>query len=214
LATAQALLDHLSCFWNTFPAIHPIGRLGPTLKLMLIEMFEARTPKEVADSLTRHHKEALSGIIAIDGKDGAGKDCLALNLRKLIGGEIVSLDYYIQQKNQGGYVPYLNLTEIRAAIEACATPKIVAGCCMLEVLNSIGHKQDALIYAKRVVFYPDGCNCYWLDDEVLHHQKAVSENDTLTEEIVRYHDTFNPLHISTIAFLHSYKKFDCPFHLE
>jgi hypothetical protein len=134
-------------------------------------MFEARTPTEVADTLTRWRKDALSGIIAIDGKDGAGKDCLALNLRNLVGGEIVSVDCFIQQKNRGGYVPYLEPARIREAIEACATPKIIAGCCMLEVLNSTGHKQDVLIYAKKVMFYPDGVNYNWLDDEVLHHQK-------------------------------------------
>jgi hypothetical protein len=177
-------------------------------------MFEARTPKEVADRLTRCHNDALSGIIAIDGRDGAGKDWLAQNLRNLVGGGIVSLDCFIQEKNQGGYVPYLDLAAIRATIEACATPKIIAGCCMLEVLNSTGHKQDALIYAKRVMFYPDGFHYWWLDDELLHHQKAVSENDTLTKEIIQYHDTFNPIDISTIAFLHNYKKPACPFHFE
>lgn len=177
-------------------------------------MFEARTPQEVADRLERHHKDALTGIIAIDGKDGAGKDCLALNLRELVGGEIVSLDRYIQQKNQGGYVPYLDLDAIGTAIEVCATPKIIAGCCMLEVLSSTGHRQDALIYAKNVMFYPDGLNYSWLHDEVLHHKKGVSENDTFTKEIVRYHDAFKPLQISTIAFLHNYKKPACPFHLE
>ena len=173
-------------------------------------MFEARTPKQVADWLASFHKDAR--IIAIDGKDGAGKDCLAQNLRELVGGGIVSLDDFIKQKNQGGYVPYLDLVAIRAAIEACATPKIIAGCCILEVLKSVACKQDVLIYAKRVMLYPGGPDYYWLDDDLLHHREAVSEENTVIKEIIQYHDTFDPLKIATIAFLHTYQKPNCAFH--
>lgn len=184
-------------------------------------MFEARTPEEIADTLRRFHKDALSGIIAIDGMDGAGKDCLALNLQKLLGGGIVSLDRFIKQKNQGGYMPYLDLPAIREAIEICATPKIIAGCCALAVLNSIGQKQDVLIYAKKVIvrIYPDGSRCDdWLDEELIHHKKAVAEHDTVTKEFIRYHDVFNPLRIAAIAFPHLYRphkdsNHKCPFHL-
>jgi hypothetical protein len=177
-------------------------------------MIEMRRPEEIAAVLLDAHKYALSGIIAIDGRDGAGKDCLALNLQKLAGGGIVSLDIFIKQKNQGGYVSYLDVPRIREAIEECATPKIIAGCCMLQVLAATGHKEDLLIYAKRVMFYPDRFNYNWLDDEVLHSQKAVSDEDTVTKEIIQYHERFEPLKKAAIAFLHTYEKYRCPFHLD
>jgi hypothetical protein len=182
-------------------------------------VIETCTPEEVASEIRDSNKNALSGIIAIDGKDGAGKDCLAQNLRKLVGGGIVSLDCFIQQKNQGVYVPYLDLAAIRAAIEACATPKIIAGCCMLEVLNSTGHRQDILIYAKRVTIYPDRSHYYWLDDDMLNLEEPVekviiSKNYTpLAKEIIRYHYKFKPLRTAAISFLHRYDK-TCPFHLQ
>jgi hypothetical protein len=173
-------------------------------------VIEARKPEEVADRLTRFHKRGLAGIIAIDGKDGAGKDCLAQNLQKRLGGGVVSLDCFIRQKNQGGYVPYLDIDTIRKAIEACTRPKIIAGCCMLQVLNSTGHKQDVLIYAKRVMFNPIA-GYDWLDADLLQGRKAAP--DEVTKEIVRYHDKFKPLRIAEIAFLHTYKKGHCQFHL-
>jgi chloramphenicol 3-O-phosphotransferase len=89
----------------------------------LDQMIETRTPEEVATRLHDSHKEVLSGIVAIDGRDGAGKSCLAKNLQKLIGGAIVSFDDFLEQ-NQGGYVEYLNITAIRAALDQVTTPKI------------------------------------------------------------------------------------------
>ena len=176
-------------------------------------MFKASTPKEVADRLTRFHKDALAGIIAIDGKDGAGKDCLAINLQKLVGGGIVSLDCFIRKKNQGG---------LCAVSRSSCHPNSNRRVCHTQnnsgMLHATGSQfywaqADVLIYAKKVMLYPDGINYNWLDDEVLFHQNTVSENDTVTKEIIHYHDRFKPLQTATIEFLHTYKRYHCPFHL-
>jgi hypothetical protein len=172
-------------------------------------MTETQTPEEVAALLRSSYGGALSGIIAIDGKDGAGKSYLAETLRNLIGGAVVSLDSFLRQKYQGGYVPYLNLAAIGAAIEGCAKPKIIEGCCVLEVLESVACKQDVLIYVKKVVFYPQYGH-YWIHQDILDLTEPIDEairgKDSLTKEFILYHDKYKPLRHAQIAFLNKGKK--------
>jgi hypothetical protein len=125
-----------------------VWRVAPKCLRYRGTMTETQTPEEIADLLRGSYKNALSGIIAIDGRDGAGKSCLAKKLQKLIGGGIVSLDHFLKQ-NQGGYIEYLDQTAIRAAIDGCTAPKILEGVCVLEVLNSVAYEPDVLIYVKR-----------------------------------------------------------------
>src|SRR4029077_13096818 len=153
------------------------------------------------------HKDALSGIIAIDGRDGAGKSCLAKRLCNLIGGDVVSLDCFLQQKNQGAYVRYLDLAAIKAAIERCATPKIIEGDCVLEVLNSIVYKWDVLIYVKEIYF-----GYYWKDEDILDSTEpiekligALASRGGLKEEVIRYHDKYRPSRQAKIIFLRPHR---------
>ena len=166
-------------------------------------MIETRTPEEVAAGLRDSHKDALSGIIAIDGRNGDGKSCLAKKLQSLIGGGIVSLDQFVEPNQHGGFTGFLDEKAITAAIERCATPKIIEGVCALEVLDTIGHKSDILIYVKEIYF-----GYLWKDEgmldrdpeeplEELIRRKALT---LLTEQVIRYHDKYRPSRRAQIIF--------------
>jgi hypothetical protein len=166
-------------------------------------VIETHTPEEVAAGLRDSHKDALSGIIAIDGKNGAGKSCLAKKLQGLIGGGIVSLDQFVEPNQHGGFVGFLDQTAITTAIERCATPKIIEGVCVLEVLDAIGHNPDILIYVKEIYF-----GYLWKDEDMLDRdpeepleelipRKALT---LLTEQVIRYHNKYRPSGQAQIIF--------------
>lgn len=167
-------------------------------------MVETSNLKEIVDLLRNSHKDALSRIITIDSRDGAGKSWLAKNLSNLIGAGVVSLDPFLRE-NQGAYVRNLDLTAIRTALEACATPKIIEGVCVLEVLDSLDCRPDVLIYVKKIRF-----GYVWLEDDMLERDPAEPIEQLIrrksltpfTEEVIRYHDKYLPSKKADIIFHH------------
>lgn len=172
-------------------------------------MIETHTAEEIVALLSSStHKGALSGMIAIDGRNGAGKSCLAKKLHSLIGGGIVSLDKFVQPNERGGFIGYLDQAAIAAAIEQCATPKIIDGVCVLEVLAPMGHKPDVLIYVKEIYF-----DFLWKDEDMLERdpEEPLEElirrksPSLLTEQVIRYHDKYRPSRQAQIVFLHPHR---------
>ena len=115
----------------------------------------------------------------------------------------VGVDSFLQ-KNQGGYVDYLEIDRLRAELDRSTF--IIEGVCLLRVLEILNAKVDILIYVQR------WRHNHWADEEYLgigqpldeylqklRHFSAVieqaeeSEVDLgLEEEIIRYHHSYAP----------------------
>lgn len=189
-------------------------------------MHEARTRDELVEVLRGYYGDALSGLIAIDGTDGAGKTALALGLQEVLGGVVISLDDFVQD-NCGGYVPYLKMAELRTALQTPGRPCIVEGVCVLAALERVSHAPDVFIYVKRLGSYG-----YWHDEDTCdptepveeliarrakevaqlarfdpeHSDEATSEDEKpsltpLREEIIRYHARHRPSRRADVTFL-------------
>lgn len=130
-------------------------------------MHEVSTVDELAELLRCEFPFSLTGTIAMDGNDGVGKTTLAVALRRLIGGTVISVDDYVA-KNQGMYVPFLRAFELRAAIEGACAPRIVEGVCLVSALEKAGHDPDVLIYVRRVT--TDG---FWHDQDTCDPDEPV-----------------------------------------
>lgn len=189
-------------------------------------MHQTRRPEEVAHLLRSSYAGALAGTIAIDGNDGVGKTTLALALQTAVGGTVISIDEFVVE-NRGGYVPYLQSSEFKAALDQGPRPAIVEGVCILAALECVSHQPDVLIYVKRV----DGVG-YWHDEYTCDPSEPVNgliarlaqevaaidrfdaeqagqpspkeDNPGLTplrEEIIRYHAHYRPSRRADIVFL-------------
>jgi hypothetical protein len=159
------------------------------------EVYEARTPEDVAQRL--RSLGALGGTVAIDGKDGVGKSWLASWLASArggaLGGTVIALDDFVEP-NRGGYVPYLRRTKLKRALEEAAAPRIVEGICVLDALEQVCHRPDALIYVKLYVklvddiwYWPDECKRICdpsepIDDLIAEEKARNAEVDRLFPE--------------------------------
>jgi hypothetical protein len=132
-------------------------------------MHEVSAVDELAELLRRQFPSSLTGTIAMDGADGVGKTTLAVALRRLVGGTIISVDDYVA-KNQGTYVPSLRALELRAALEGASAPRIVEGVCLVNAMEKAGHDPDVLIYVRRVT--TDG---FWHDQDTCDPDEPVDE---------------------------------------
>jgi hypothetical protein len=189
-------------------------------------MHETRNPDEVAELIRTSYTPALSGTIAIDGRDGVGKTSLAIVLQNRIGGTLVSLDDFLME-NRGGYVPNLKTGKLKAILATAIRPIVIEGVCMLSALERVGHENNLLIYVKRLVG-----GYYWVDEEMCDPEEPVDElisrraqearsfaqldaelsgellpeHDEpgltpLREEIIRYHARYRPSRHAEIIFL-------------
>ncbi|MGH7792806.1 MAG: hypothetical protein ACREOB_10890 [Thermodesulfobacteriota bacterium] len=189
-------------------------------------MHETNSTDEIAELLYTSYGHALSGTIAIDGRDGVGKTTVAGALQKAIGGTVISLDDFVPN-NCGGYVPYLKTVELRAALETSSRPHIVEGVCVLAALQRVSYEPNVLIYIKRLANYG-----YWHDENTCDPTEPVEELiarlnaeiasfarldaelsgepllegekprlTPLREEIIRYHALYRPSRRATIIFL-------------
>lgn len=144
-------------------------------------MHEARGVIDVADILRASYGDALSGTIAIDGNDGVGKTGLAVELQNAVGGTVLSLDDFVLE-NYGGYVPFLRIAELEAALKASSCPCIVEGVCILAALERISCQPDLLIYVKRIANYG-----FWHDESTCDPSEPVEELiERLSEQNARF----------------------------
>ena len=187
-------------------------------------MHEARAVSEVGRLLSSAYGGA--GVIGIDGTDGVGKTTLANELGRAIGVPIVSLDDFIV-KNQGSYVPHLQISDLREALASAGRPVIVDGVCLLAALERLSLQADVLVYVKRVADWG-----HWYDEDAcdpeedeetliarlsreaadfarldaqLSSEPVPAEGETgltaLREEIIRYHCQYRPSRRAQISFL-------------
>ena len=189
-------------------------------------MNETRSPDNLAELLRKSYAHALSGTIAIDGRDGVGKTPLAVALQAAVGGTVISLDDFVLEE-RGGYVSNLKRADLKSALERSSPPRIVEGVCVLAALESVSHRHDVLIYVKRLrsfgYWYDEGiCDpTDPIDELIARLAKEVADVDRfdaeqsgealpqdekpaltpLLEEIIRYHARYRPSRRAEIVFM-------------
>jgi uridine kinase len=154
-------------------------------------------------------------LIAIDGKDGAGKSALAEKLLIFIDYLHINLDDLLD-KNRGCFIDFIKYDQLERIVDQTKKPVIVEGICVLAVLKRINREPSLLIYVKRIS--PNGI---WIDEkecdtesptEIIEQKEkdlskfaraeAEIENriydpdsckiSELTKEIIQYHHKYKP----------------------
>jgi hypothetical protein len=134
----------------------------------------------------------------------------------------LDLDDYLF-KNQGGFVPFIDYPALSSALTSM--PKfILSGACLREVLVNAGSTLDGHIYIKRMrhglwanedeCVFPDGVDAAIetlaqysamlsrnLDERSdLPSQEADEAQPALSEEIMRYHEQYQPQEVADIVY--------------
>jgi hypothetical protein len=141
-----------------------------------------------------------------------------MELSSRLSSKVIELDKFIV-KNQGGYVSALKTQELQKAISHACGIVIIEGVCLLAAMKKLGVKLDTLVYVKRthhgLWMDEDICQIEGSAEETIKKQKAdlliyleweAANNEklppkpedaklsSLTEEIIRYHAEYSPLH--------------------
>jgi hypothetical protein len=174
------------------------------------------------DAVARAVSSAGWARIGIDGVDGSGKSSLAASLALQLGSVALDLDDFLN-KNQGGFVEFLDYEALRAAMSE--TPMLViSGVCLRAALYRMDCSLDAHIYVKRTrhELWADEPECVFPDGlpaAIAEHRRnaallarfesgepvgagaQVAEvQHSLTEEIMRYHDDYRPHEVADLVF--------------
>lgn len=105
--------------------------------------------------------------VGIDGIDAVGKSQTSLAVASELGTSIIGLDDYVE-KNQGGYVSFIDYPSVAARI-AESSCFVVEGVCLLEVLGRLGVRLDCLIYIKRM------SSGLWADEDECEFPMGIEE---------------------------------------
>lgn len=174
------------------------------------------------ESLRRIVQAAGWRRIGIDGVNGVGKSSLSAELAEALGLPTLDLDDYLF-KNQGGFVPFIDYPALTAALSSMPSV-ILSGACLREVLVNSGSALDGHIYIKRMrhglwadedmCVFPEGIDAaietlsYYssmvsraLDDRSdLPGPTADESQPELSEEIMRYHEQYEPHEIADLVY--------------
>ncbi len=155
-----------------------------------------------------HTHVAANGclIIGVDGTDGAGKTFLAQAINKSFGGNLISLDCYLDQ-NKGEYFSNIRFEQLKQEIERLrrrGSPLFIEGICLLKILDKIETKLNILVYVKHV-----DRNGNWRDERFCDPTRSLEDKldgitrmenalgitrgpGNLDREIVEYHHYYKP----------------------
>ncbi len=154
-------------------------------------------------------------LIAIDGKDGAGKSALADELLFYTDYLHINLDELLE-KNKGSFIDFIKYDQLERIMAKAKKGVIVEGICVLAMLKRINREPSLLIYVKRMS--PTGI---WIDEKecdtespieiieqkekgLLNFARAEAEIENrifepasckisaLTKEIIQYHHKYKP----------------------
>lgn len=176
-----------------------------------------KTTKDDYADLLRTVLDNLSGkskwLIGIDGNTGAGKTWIGERLETdLMDARLIDLDDYLE-KRTGSFINALRYEDLRDALTHAADQfhvTIVAGVCLLEVLDRLDVTPDLLIYAMKVSSAGRRSDDHLYDDTI---SEAVALEDVreswkasgaigpfLDEELIRYHKRVRPQYRADIVF--------------
>jgi len=134
-------------------ARHPSVRSQqkPSLYLIATTVLTTDSVEGVVNSV-RPRLAASSHLIAVDGFSGAGKTTLVERISAALNGTAIHLDCFIDDTTtESDYLAQLRQAEIGTALQAAAPGVIVVdGICVLDVLDTLGHTPDTLLYVQRL----------------------------------------------------------------
>ncbi|MBV7258986.1 AAA family ATPase [Erythrobacter crassostreae] len=135
-------------------------------------------------------------IVGIDGWTGVGKTTLAKNLAKEMGGSFYDLDCALTL-NQNKYVSALQTSKISRALTERQRPLMIAGICLLEVLEIVGAHLDAHVYVKRMSSWG------WADEDELtgqYFEVPGASGEAVRREMRAYHRKWQPHLLADIEY--------------
>jgi hypothetical protein len=177
--------------------------------------------EELCNKLRGLMPDGESVCIGIDGTDGVGKTCLGRKLAPLLGAKLISLDEHLDKK-RGVYVPHIRCVEVRAAIEASASPILLEGTCLRGVADRCGITVHLHVYVRRL----SANSLLWHEEDIclgeipvdelkqkerelrmwsakLSGRKDVertAEETGLREELIDYHARWKPVQNADVVF--------------
>lgn len=156
--------------------------------------------------------------IGIDGMNGSGKTHLVGKLAPLLGAKVISLDHYLN-KEQGSYVQHIRCEEVRAAVEASASPILIEGTCLRAVADRCGIIVRDHVYVRRL----SANSLLWHEEDICLGETPVDElkhkerelrvlaaewsghpedvgDAGLSEELIDYHAHWKPVQHADVIF--------------
>lgn len=164
---------------------------------------------EIRDSpqlLSNEVKAIGSGLVVLDGANGAGKTCLGNLICKLISCEVIHADCYIEH-NQDRYIASLQAEPLNAAIhEAFKSSPIVLleGICARDFLDQVRFTPKLIVYVQRNSSVTDlPCDLEYLDeeDDPVDPYQPSDPNDPVEIEIASYHRRRKPKKNADILYI-------------
>ena len=155
---------------------------------------------ELLGELKTHANNGKPTIIGIDGSIGSGKTILSYCLGCELKFPVIAVDNFLK-RHQGGYRDQINYDNLADFIDSKITSGkslIIEGICLLQILKRIDRQEDVLVYVKRM-----SCNNgTWCEEQELNGNGQIVEDNLqpLMNEVIKYHNEWNPLTKADIVF--------------
>jgi len=161
-------------------------------------------------------------LVAVDGMDDIGKTTLSNKVGAALGAVVVHLDDFVQKNEGGRYVEFIDLESLGQALESgmsCFRCVLVAGVCVLAILDQLGISPVFHVYVKELMF-----GYCWQHKDRLHGSADTLEaklayedelnqafaeldleaeglaSDILRRYLIRYHWRYRPDENATLVF--------------
>ncbi|MGB8819550.1 MAG: hypothetical protein WCC66_16675 [Rhizobiaceae bacterium] len=141
-------------------------------------------------------KQPPSGLVAIDGFDGAGKTTLALKISRHCDMPYLDLDSILIGPKKLNYVDRIDYERLSSEVAAQKTGLIVSGVFVQRILLKIEAMPSIKIYVKRI-----SSNGLWhqgwdIDSESFDENQMLDGRmrrySDLSVDILKYHREFTP----------------------
>lgn len=151
-------------------------------------------------------------IVGVDGFLGAGKTCLADNIKNNFNNNSIAIldiddkkkNYY--KHNKGSVLKYTNFDKIKKDIMNCKTSIFIVSICLFQIFEKININPDLSIYVKRMAKRVGKAPDSWLDENDCTYKndvdKWVSNEKSsygaqlnkiiIIKDVVQYHQRFQP----------------------
>jgi len=163
-------------------------------------------PEILAKRLRDRLRQTPALLVGVDGWIGAGKTRLAYCMACRTGSHVIDLDDFLDG-TQGMYLERLDYNRLGKLIRRyrdAGGSIIIAGICILAVLQKLPLKLDVLIYVKRINDHGQ-----WIDKGECDEQEGGTPTGhsfpesiaTAGKQVSRYHREFRPRSAATVIFV-------------
>ena len=169
-------------------------------------MGEFQNVADLVDEIQKRTAGLECPLVGLDGAYGSGKSTLAKAVAEKLDGIVLEVDRYTE-RNGKPYREQLRYEDLRRDLKTTRSdgkPVIVDGVCLLDVMDAVGAKVDALVYVKKVdrgsgIWQDqDTCDPEWID---LEHPLLKHPGAALAREVAAYHQSRDPLSQTELVFI-------------